>query len=88
MTVTLRLKPEVEARLHEQAKTKGLPFDEYVAKLLEDAAPAPAGEHGTDDPLLQLIGAFTSPVTDAAERHDYYIGQALYREMRGEEDND
>ncbi|MGO8901647.1 MAG: hypothetical protein ACLQU5_25325 [Isosphaeraceae bacterium] len=36
------------------------------------------------DPLLKWIGAFESDVPDAAERHDHYIGEALYRERPGE----
>ena len=36
-----------------------------------------------DDPLLKLIGAFDSGPSDAAERHDDYIGEALAKEMRG-----
>ena len=84
MTVTLDLKPEVEARLQEQARARGLDFEEHLNRVLEEAAPAPAP---TDkDPLLRLAGAFTSDVTDAAERHDYYIGKSLYKETRGESD--
>jgi hypothetical protein len=35
-----------------------------------------------NDPLMQLAGTFESEVTDAGERHDYYIGQALMQETR------
>ena len=31
----------------------------------------------TDDPLLQLAGAFESALTDVSDRHDDYIGQGL-----------
>ncbi len=34
-----------------------------------------------DDPLFRLAGCITSDVDDVAERHDYYIGQAIYDEM-------
>jgi hypothetical protein len=34
------------------------------------------------DPLLKWIGAFESDVPDAAVRHDHYIGEALYRELK------
>ena len=33
------------------------------------------------DPLIRLIGSLHSEVTDLAENHDYYIGQALYSEL-------
>lgn len=88
MTVILELTPEVEARLQEQARARGLAFEEHLNRVLEEAAPAPSltSVPANEDPLLRLAGAFTSDVTDAAERHDYYIGQALYKEMRGESD--
>jgi hypothetical protein len=35
-----------------------------------------------DDPLLALAGSLESAVPDLAERHDYYLGQALLREMQ------
>jgi hypothetical protein len=37
------------------------------------------------DPLLQLIGSLDIDVPDLAENHDYYIGQALYQELKGHE---
>ncbi len=46
---------------------------------LEDTAPT------TEDPLLKLIGSIDVDIPDLAENHDYYIGQALYRELRGGE---
>ena len=36
------------------------------------------------DPLLKWIGAFQSDVPDAAERHDHYIGEALYKELKSD----
>jgi hypothetical protein len=39
-----------------------------------------------NDPLLRWAGAVDSDVTDAGERHDDYIGEALARELRGEPD--
>ena len=39
-----------------------------------------------EDPLLRWAGAIDSEISDVAERHDYYIGQALYRELRGNPD--
>jgi hypothetical protein len=40
MTVTIDLKPELEARLQEQARARALTLDDYVAKLVEEAAGA------------------------------------------------
>ena len=39
-----------------------------------------------EDPLLRWAGTIDSEISDVAERHDYYIGQALYRELRGNPD--
>ena len=36
-----------------------------------------------EDPLLRWAGVIDSEISDVAERHDYYIGEALYRERTG-----
>ncbi|HEY9859575.1 MAG TPA: hypothetical protein V6D16_08720 [Candidatus Obscuribacterales bacterium] len=36
-----------------------------------------------DDPLLRLVGSLSIDVSDLAENHDYYIGQALYLDLEG-----
>ena len=38
MTVSLELKPEVEASLNYQAKAKGVPLHAYLQDLIEDLA--------------------------------------------------
>ncbi|MGH8246433.1 MAG: hypothetical protein ACREUU_08370 [Gammaproteobacteria bacterium] len=38
MTVTVELKPEVEASLVAQARAKGLPLDRYIQDLIEQLA--------------------------------------------------
>jgi hypothetical protein len=40
MTVTIQLKPEIEANLVARAKAAGLPLDQYIPSLLETAAAA------------------------------------------------
>jgi hypothetical protein len=40
MTVTLHLRPEVEAGLVARAEASGMPLEEYVLALVEDAASA------------------------------------------------
>ena len=37
-----------------------------------------------EDPLLKLAGTIDSGIDDIAERHDYYIGEALAREIASE----
>jgi hypothetical protein len=36
------------------------------------------------DPFLQLAGSFTRGPGDVSLRHDDYIGEALFEELRGE----
>ena len=43
MTVELKLKPDVEARLAAQAHARGVPLDEYLQRIVEDLARAEAG---------------------------------------------
>ena len=43
MTVTIDLKPDVEARLQRSAKQHGLPMQEYIQQLIE-ATPAEKAE--------------------------------------------
>ena len=42
MTVTLNLKPEVEAGIVAQAVAHGMAVEEYILSLVEEAAVAPA----------------------------------------------
>lgn len=57
------LKPTVQS---------GQTFEAIVTQRLDEFM-----KHETDDPLLQLAGAFESELTDISERHDEYIGQSL-----------
>lgn len=63
MTITLTLKPEIEARVSEQASHKGLPVEAYIESVIEAAVrPSDTGnrvlallaqwdaEDATDDP--------------------------------------
>lgn len=42
------------------------------------------GDPLESDPLMRLFGTVHSDITDVAERHDEYIGAAIYNEMRRE----
>ena len=37
-----------------------------------------------DDPFEKFIGSLHTDIPDWADNHDKYIGEALYRELRGE----
>jgi hypothetical protein len=65
-------------------------FQQERMTLIPTDAPPAIAPHSTlsspsSDPLFQLAGCTTSDLTDVAKNHDYYLGQALYKEMhRGE----
>jgi len=43
MTITVDIKPEVQAELARQAASSGKPLEDYAARLLEEAVHLPAG---------------------------------------------
>jgi hypothetical protein len=45
MTITVDIRPEVQAELARQAAASGMGIDAYAASLLEEAAHLPAGGH-------------------------------------------
>jgi hypothetical protein len=46
VTVTLNLRPEIEAGLLAQAQAAGMSIEEYLQQLVEKEVPAPATEFG------------------------------------------
>ncbi|PIY48410.1 MAG: hypothetical protein COZ05_03225 [Armatimonadetes bacterium CG_4_10_14_3_um_filter_59_10] len=50
---------------------------EWVVKALQRIA---------EDPLLKYAGAVNSGISDLAERHDHYMGEAIAAEMRGSDE--
>ena len=46
MTITLDIKPEVEAELAAQAAARGMDVSAYAASLLEEAAKTPVQQQG------------------------------------------
>lgn len=80
MTITLNIKPELEAELARQAAKRGVGIDAYAAKLLEDAA------H-----VSGRIVRVAPEVVDACERlktfgskHGLSLGGLTIRELRHE----
>ena len=61
MTITLTLKPEIEARLAERASRKGLPVEAYLESVIE-AAVRPSD---TRDRVLALLAEWDAE--DATE---------------------
>ncbi|MBI1830252.1 MAG: hypothetical protein HYR84_02235 [Planctomycetes bacterium] len=77
--LTIEIPDAVFAYLQQRAKQLGKTPEVVAAQCIEVSVVPPE-----DDPLLKWMGAFSSGPGDAAERHDYYIGDALAKEMRGE----
>jgi hypothetical protein len=67
---------EVLVRAAQQAGTT----PEALAVCWLTAVSRPAGQ----DPLEGFIGAFPGAVSDWADQHDTYLGQALADQLRGE----
>lgn len=71
-TLTLDLPSVVYDTLTTAAKRAGRPMEEVASEWIEKIA-----VQATNDPLLQLAGAFESDVEDVAARHDEFLGQQL-----------
>ncbi len=80
-TLTVTISDEDYQRLLQRATQAGRSPEALVEVWLVSALQPIA-----KDPLIQLSGSIQADVTDVSERHDDYIGQALYDEMRGRQD--
>jgi hypothetical protein len=77
--LTIDVSDDVFLNLSKLALQQGKPPEDLARELVSKAI-----QELEEDPLLKWIGAFESNVPDAAERHDHYIGEALFRELREE----
>jgi Tfp pilus assembly protein PilV len=88
-TYTITLPDNLEQALNQTLNhTQKTPEETILQLLTQSLAPAlTSGRSETidpdlaNDPLFQLAGCITSELTDIADNHDHYIGQALYQEM-------
>ena len=79
--LTIDIPEEVFSYLNKLALQQGKTPETLAQELVSTAV-----QELEEDPLLRWAGAIDSEISDVAERHDYYIGQALYRELRGNPD--
>jgi hypothetical protein len=88
-TFEITLPDDLEQALTTQAKRLNKSPEETMLELLSQQLTNPSEIEGVQqsetDPLLKLIGSISVDIPDLAENHDYYIGQALYRELNGVE---
>ncbi len=78
-TLTISISEGLLASLRKRAESKGTTPEHLAAADLESAESIYADP--STDPFLQLAGMFSSGVPDAAENHDYYLGEALAEEL-------
>ena len=79
--ITLEIPEETYEAIEMQAESKGLEPVQIVMEWLSEAIRQ--AQIAAEDPLEALIGTLECKVTDVAEHHDYYVGQALAKELRG-----
>lgn len=80
MTVTLNLKPEVEAGLLAQARASGMALEEYLLSLAEEAASqatlsntAPTGSEAREEAVRRMI--------EFGKKHHLSLGEPITREF-------
>jgi hypothetical protein len=80
MTVTLHLKPEVEAGLLAQAQASGMDLEDYVLTLVEEAAcpargndMAPAKQEGRAEAVRRML--------EFGEKHHLSLGEPITRAL-------
>ena len=80
-TVTIDLPEPLYAALAEKAQQERSTPEQMILDSLVTAFGNGAQPHD-EDQLLQLLGCIETDVTDIAERHHDYLGQALLDELR------
>jgi hypothetical protein len=79
MTVTLNLKPEVEAGLLARARASGMPLEQYVLSLVESAA-RPTEPNAADDRQPARAEAVRRMVEFGEEYH-LSLGEPITRKL-------
>jgi len=85
-TFTITLSDDLAQALTAQAERLNKSPEEIMLQVLSQQLTMPfqsnPAQQVETDPLLRLIGSLDIAVPDLAENHDYYIGQALYQELK------
>ncbi|MEH2142359.1 hypothetical protein [Nostoc sp.] len=88
-TFLITLPNDLEQALNAQAERLNKSPEEVVLQVLSQQLITSSQtnfiQQPDTDPLLRLIGSLSVDILDLAENHDYYIGQVLYQELRGDE---
>jgi hypothetical protein len=79
MSVTLNLKPEVEAGLLARARASGVPLEQYVLSLVESAAlPTPRNAAAAGQPAR---GEAVRRMVEFGEKHHLSLGEPITRKL-------
>jgi hypothetical protein len=81
MTITLDIKPEVQAELERQAAVQGRPVEAFAAALLEDAIQTPIQQPA--GVVVEVVEACEQLKT-FGKRHGLSLGGTTLRELRHE----
>lgn len=78
MTVTLHLKPEVEAGLLSQAQASGMGLEEYLLSLAQEAVlqasrPKTAGPEAREEAIRRML--------EFGEKYDLALGEPITRKL-------
>jgi hypothetical protein len=84
MSVTLELKPEVEARAIEQAEAHGVPVEEFLESVIEENL---SGEEGEPFAEMASLEEWSREFREWAASHDHITAppaddsrESIYRE--------
>ena len=88
-TFLITLPDDLEQALNAQAERLNKSPEEVVLQVLSQqlitSSQTNSIQQTDTDPLLRLIGSLSVDIPDLVENHDYYIGKALYQELRVDE---
>ncbi len=82
MTVTLHLKPEVEAGLQAQAHASGMALEDYLLRLVEEAAtstpgsPTPKAQQDREEAVRRML--------EFGDKHRLSLGEPITRGLMHE----
>ena len=83
MTVTLHLKPEVEAGLLAQAEANGMMLEDYLLTVVEGAAFAAKDEKNSSEVVRRTEAV--RQMLEFGERHRLSLGEPISRALLHEE---
>jgi hypothetical protein len=79
MTVTLNLKPEVEAGLLARARSSGMPLEQYLLVLVESAARPTAWNAAADGQPARVEAV--RRMAEFGEKHHLSLGEPITRKL-------